>query len=269
MKVVIYNKNLNPDFWDSSNLLKPEIRKALLEIASTFIKDVNLKTNIKDVLFLGSSANYNWSPTSDIDLHILIDLKTLPMDSELAKDYIKVLARKWNADHSISIRGHNVEVYIQDVTETNRATGVYSLTTNNWIKKAEPQNISLDKNLIQQKYTSWVKRITDSIKQNDLNKLKSVLEGLVKMREAGLSRSGEFSTENIVFKILRQRNFIGKLKDKIQQVTDKNLSMKEIQSDGSITDAFDPTSFGPNVNRALGDVDQDFYKNHNNLMKNL
>lgn len=260
MKVIIYNKTLNPELWTDAKTLRPEIRSALLKIAQTFYKDVELKAHIRDILFLGSSANYNWTPTSDVDLHLLIDFNDIPMSPSLAKEYTKIIAKKWNEEHEISIRSHNVEVYIQDVTEENRSTGVYSLIVNKWIKEASPQNIVLNKNLIQQKYTTWVRKINKVLTENNPEKTKKVLEDLVKMREIGLSTAGEFSTENLVFKILRQRGIIKKVKDFIVFQKNKNLS---------VTDGFDPLSSGPNPDRSLGDVDSDFYQRQNRLMRKM
>ena len=44
------------------------------------------------------------------------------------------------------------------------------------------------------------------------------------MREAGLDKSGEYSTENLVFKLLRSSGYVNQLKDAINNITDKNLS---------------------------------------------
>ena len=227
MKVTIYNKALNPGLWLEGKILKPEIRAILLKIARTFFKDTEIKVHIRDVLFLGSSANYNWTPTSDVDLHLLIDFNELKMAPDAAKEYTKLIAKKWNEEQEIKIRGHNVEVYIQDVQEENRATGVYSLLSNKWIKEAMPQNIVLDRKLIQEKYTMWVSKINSAIASQNVEKLKIVLHDLVKMRETGLVATGEFSTENLVFKVLRQSGIIGKLKDAIINIRSKTLSIAD------------------------------------------
>jgi predicted nucleotidyltransferase len=77
MKIRIYNNTLNPDLWNPDNTLKPEIRENLMKIAQDFYTDTKLTAPIEDIIMLGSSANYNWSPTSDIDLHVVIDLKKI------------------------------------------------------------------------------------------------------------------------------------------------------------------------------------------------
>ena len=83
MKFRIYNNTLNPDLWQDSNTLKPEVRESLLKTAQDFYKDTELTAPIEDIYMLGSSANYNWSPTSDIDLHVVIDFKKINRDVDL------------------------------------------------------------------------------------------------------------------------------------------------------------------------------------------
>jgi predicted nucleotidyltransferase len=231
MKVVVYNKNLNPDFWTSEKQLKPEVRVALLKIGQTFFKNSGLKVHVRDIIFLGSSANYNWTPTSDCDLHLLIDFNDLKMPFEQAKQYTKSISKKWNEETDISIKNHNVEVYIQDVSEKNEATGIYSLIQNKWIKEAMPQNIILNKTLIQEKYTTWVNRILNSISSNNIDVMKKTMDDLTIMRQTGLSAAGEFSTENLVFKILRQRDVIGKLKNALQKKNNELLSVNEMSNE--------------------------------------
>ena len=47
------------------------------------------------------------------------------------------------------------------------------------------------------------------------------------MRKAGLAEAGEFSTENLVFKILRNKGLIDKLADYYNHLIDKGLSLEE------------------------------------------
>ena len=44
------------------------------------------------------------------------------------------------------------------------------------------------------------------------------------MRSSGLARGGEFSTENVVFKVLRRTDLLGKMNNLIVKSTDKILS---------------------------------------------
>lgn len=224
MKVRIYNDTLNPNIWDNFKL-KPEIKEKLLQIGKDFYADTETDAPLKDVLFVGSLANYNWSDTSDFDVHVVIDFKDVDENVELVEKLVNALKSKWNDEHDIHLKGHNVEVYIQDVTKENRSTGVYSLMQDKWISEPQKENIEIDKEKIQEKYNDFVRKINSALKSQDIDKLKSIIKDVYDMRQAGLDKSGELSTENLVFKILRNRNYIEKLKQEIINLYDKNQSL--------------------------------------------
>jgi len=211
MKVRIYNDTLNPNIWDNFKL-KPEIKEKLLQIGKDFYADTETDAPLKDVLFVGSLANYNWSDTSDFDVHVVIDFKDVDENVELVEKLVNALKSKWNDEHDIHLKGHNVEVYIQDVTKENRSTGVYSLMQDKWISEPQKENIEIDKEKIQEKYNDFVRKINSALKAQDIEKLKTIVKDVYDMRQSGLDKSGELSTENLVFKILRNRNYIEKLK---------------------------------------------------------
>lgn len=224
MKVRIYNDTLNPNIWDNLEL-KPEIKEKLLQIGKDFYADTETDAPLKDVLFVGSLANYNWSDTSDFDVHVVIDFKDVDENVELVEKLVNALKSKWNDEHDIHLKGHNVEVYIQDVTKENRSTGVYSLMQDKWLSEPQKENIKIDKEKIQEKYNDYVRKINSAIKAQDIEKLKAIVKDVYDMRQAGLDKSGELSTENLVFKILRNRNYIEKLKQEIINLYDKNQSL--------------------------------------------
>jgi hypothetical protein len=117
-----------------------------------------------------------------------------------------------------------VEVYIQDIKEVNRSQAVYSLMKNEWVKKPKIEDIQIDKDAITKKYKQYASFISTAIKEQNLDKLKRLVKRLYEMREAGLSKSGEYSTENLVFKLLRSTGYVNQLKNAITNITDKNLS---------------------------------------------
>ena len=56
---------LNPEVWnlanESSEIMKPEIRERLLEIAYEFIEFLEIPVFVDDIILTGSLSNYNWS----------------------------------------------------------------------------------------------------------------------------------------------------------------------------------------------------------------
>jgi 8-oxo-dGTP pyrophosphatase MutT (NUDIX family) len=78
---------LCPNFWQNEKL-NNEIRNKLLEIAKDFIDGTPIEGRIEDITFTGSLAGYNYSDSSDIDLHILVDFDK---DDEIIKDLMNAL----------------------------------------------------------------------------------------------------------------------------------------------------------------------------------
>lgn len=219
----IYNSILNPELWDNETL-KPEVLSQLLKIGTAFYKDTELTAPIEDIYFLGSTAGYNWTPTSDIDLHILIDFSKIDENKELVKKLVDGYKNKWNEQHDLSVGSHPVEVYIQDINDVNRSQAIYSILHNKWIKKPKHEDIQIDKDAIKTKYKDLVTKINTAVSEQNLDKLKELVQRIYNMREAGLSSGGEYSTENLVFKLLRASGFISKLRVNITNLTDKELN---------------------------------------------
>jgi len=219
----IYNSRLDPELWDN-DVLKQEVLEKLLKIANAFYKDTELNAPIEDIYFIGSTAGYNWTPSSDIDLHLLIDFSKIDSNKELVKKYVDSLKNKWNQDHDINIGNHSVEVYLQDINDVNRSQAIYSILNNKWIKKPIYGNVQIDKDSIKKKYNQYVKMIDASIQNADLDIMKNIIKKLYDMREVGLSSGGEYSTENLVFKLLRSTGYISKLRKNVKVVYDANLN---------------------------------------------
>ena len=104
---VKFNDQLNPRLWDRSEHLIPEVRERLLEIADDFREFLGVKDlAIKDITVSGSNAAYTYTPNSDIDLHLVVDMPDNPVYRELfdAKKF------QYNEQHDIKIGGADVEL---------------------------------------------------------------------------------------------------------------------------------------------------------------
>ena len=85
----IYNNNLCPDLWDEYLKLNPKIRVNLLRMAYDFYRKTKLPAPIIDVYLMGSTASYNWTPDSDVDVHVIVDYNKLQMPLDTAIKTIK------------------------------------------------------------------------------------------------------------------------------------------------------------------------------------
>jgi predicted nucleotidyltransferase len=232
--IVIYHNNLCPDIWDENYNLNSGIRLNLLKIAKDFYEKIKFEAPILDIYFMGSMASFNWNIESDIDVHVVIDLKSLKMPEETSEKMAKLVGSQWNSEHDILIKGHKVEMNIQSLTaEKPYVNGIYSLVKNLWIKRPSKQNPNaIDTPSIQLKYGGMKKYILDTIATRDREKLKAAKDYIDAFRQYGLDNDGELSIENITYKLLRTKGIIQQLKDAISNIYDKQLSINEVnQSD--------------------------------------
>ena len=227
-----YNKTLNKKFWSEDNKFNPDIREKLLSITNDFIDKLDLDgVEIHDVTLTGSNSNYNYNDYSDLDVHVLIDFKDINEDEDLVKKALDGQRFVWNLRHNISLRDHGVEMYIQDKDEPHVASGLYSLLNNEWITEPSYDPPTIDSRDVYKK----AKTIEDDVRvlkervldvkgrsAKDLHDCANQLKKKISnMRKSGLEREGEFSIENLAFKVLRNSEVIGDLIDIISRSYDK------------------------------------------------
>jgi len=224
---------LNKKLWDDMRL-KSDVRKQLLKIANAFHKYMNLNAKIKDVIITGSSSNYNYSSEySDIDLHLLYDFDEILNEEEissveeLVREYMLTKKSNWNDKFDIKINGLEVEVYPQDINDEHKASGQFSLVKNEWNVKPSKSIPEFDSKSAEVKAADLQNLIEKSIKNTDsVEKLEKIADKIKKLRQSGLdSPKGEFSTENLAFKILRRNGSMEKLFNQIDKVRQQDLSL--------------------------------------------
>jgi len=220
-----YHDKLNPEIWEHGKL-RPEVKEKLLEVAEAFLEFIEIDVDVEDILFTGSLANYNYTPYSDIDLHILTDYNDYDVDTNLLKDYFKAKKTVWNSSHTIKIKGYDVEAYVQDKNEKHYATGIYSIKNDSWLvapSKVKPIN----KEEVAAKVAAMRATIEHALSNDcDLECAETAKEKILKTRAAGLERAGEFSVENLAFKELRRAGDIDRLIKGVLAKKDSELSLK-------------------------------------------
>jgi hypothetical protein len=231
--------NLNPKLWHNGKI-DSDVRLQLLEIADDFVDTLSVDwVKPKDVLFTGSLANYNWSEYSDIDMHIQYDFEEIYENTDFVDDYFRSKRSLWNEEHEkITICGYPVEISVEDVNTPCKSTGVYSLEENEWIK--EPKHLSdeiFDKDYVKETSAEIMTKIDDMEDElkngSSIKRMKEIyrsadrlFDRLKDMRKKSLeTKAGEMASDNIVWKVLRRAEYVGKLKDIINLTYDKTHSL--------------------------------------------
>lgn len=219
---VTVNKTLNPKIWKKDRL-DIEVRKKLIEIARAFVDFVGIDLDATDYTITGSNANYTWTDYSDLDLHVIIE--GTPTDEQ--RELFNAKKALWAEQHDISIKGLPVECYIQGSDEPHHSTGVYSLLDDGWLVEPKKVKPDIDDAAIEAKKDAILAQIEHALLSKDLDRLRAVKDKITQMRKAGLARAGEWSVENLVFKILRNLGLIDQITEKIRELEDQELSLEQ------------------------------------------
>jgi hypothetical protein len=228
-------KTLNPKVFDKDKKMHSDVRSRLLMIADDFFETLDIGwVDLDDVILTGSLANYNWSKFSDVDLHILLQFEDVDENVDLVREYFNSKKNLWNEKHSITIKGYDVELYLQDTHESHVSSGVYSVMWDGWVVKPERGDKKIDAKKVSEKVNSIVdaiKHVYEMYKDGEYDKvirsIKTLKEKLKKMRQAGLDREGEYSFENIAFKVLRRSEYLDKLTTIETRAYDNSLTLDE------------------------------------------
>ena len=227
-----YNETLNQKFWSKDKEFDPGIKDKLLSITDDFTDKLSLDgVEVYDITLTGSNSNYNYNEYSDLDVHVLIDFEDINEDEELVKKALDGQRFVWNLRHNVNLKGHDVEMYIQDKDEPHIASGLYSLKDDKWITEPSYDPPSIDIRDVFKK-ASAIESDIEILKEKILkargkeakrlhDRAKRLKEKISKMRQRGLAREGEFSVENLAFKVLRNTQAIGDLIDLISTSYDR------------------------------------------------
>ncbi len=227
-------ESLSNQIFDISNdkiSMHADIRKRLLKISDEFIDTLGIEFFIHDIVLTGSLSNYNWSNYSDVDLHIIIDFEESKYPIDLLKEFFDAKKNVWNEKHDVKIKGYDVELYVQDINEPHISSGVYSILHNKWVIEPKKESPNIDDSKILQKGEEYAKKIDYLIKkgksQNILDELENLRKKIKSFRQSGLESGGEYSYENLTFKLLRRNGYIEKLLKLKTDITDKKLSITQ------------------------------------------
>jgi hypothetical protein len=224
-----YHDELNPKLWKNNNL-DQEVRKHLLKIAEFFRDFAKIpKEAIKDIIFTGGNANFNYTELSDIDVHLIIDKKKLKVCSpEIMDDYLSNKKALCSLTHDIKVKGYPVELYAQGTDDKSSSDqGVFSLMQNKWIKDPKKVKVDYKDPYLQKKIKEMASNMEKFMKNkgNKVEQMKAYKERIRSLRGIALQKGGEFSLENLAFKELRNRGLIDKFSNYIKNIEDHELGL--------------------------------------------
>lgn len=222
------HNHLNPALWDKNQNLLPEVEDRLYKIVNKFKSECMLPLDIADVHLVGSNASFNYTPYSDLDVHIVVNFDLVDCDKEILVAAYNLQKSQFNRNYDISIHGINIEMYIEDINSMTASNGIYSLYNKKWIKK--PQKINPPK--LDNKFDETVKKLADKAQKildsNDQIEVTKFINMLYMMRKNGIATQGEFAVGNLLFKEIRNLGLLDQLKDRLKELQSQELTLEHI-----------------------------------------
>ena len=222
---ITFHDKLNPKLFSGSKL-RSEVSDQLKLIAEDFLEELGVSNlDVVDMTISGSNAAYSYTPHSDLDLHILVDMGNLPHD-EVYKELFNAKKNIYNDNHNIKIHGVPVELYVQDAREPVISLGEYSIEKDEWLRLPTKRRANFDQTATKSKYEKLLSLIEIGLQSNDIERVSNILKKIKQYRQAGLDKGGEFGPENLAYKALRSQGLITKLYDLRDKLHDEILTIE-------------------------------------------
>lgn len=219
---------LNPKLFDTTtNLLLPDVRKKIIEIVSSFEDYIQVPIDICDIQLVGSNASYNYTDTSDLDVHIIANFELVSCDETLLQALYDAKKSSFNKNTDIKIKGIEIEIYVQDIKSGISSNGIYSVCDNNWVKEPKPIK-SVTKHNTEKEFNKWVERINQVLEFNNYEEISNAINTLYLIRHNSIAVDGEYGKGNQLFKDLRSAGYIQQLKDALDRALSKKLSLESM-----------------------------------------
>lgn len=234
------NEILNPIFFDKNQKLNVKIKNNILKLIEKFKEHIDIKNlHIKDIVFTGSLANYNYNKKSDVDIHILSDIDKINKDKNLLTNFFKEKTNSWSNNYEITIYGFPIQLYVEDykIAKTKDWRAMYSLLTDKWILEPKKETKKIDFDEIEKKSKEITKKIDDLNQKYDDNKItgrlaiekiKDIKNIIKNLREKSLYKEhSEYAVGNLIFKTLRNNGYLEKLKKLKEKIYKNTFTLKE------------------------------------------
>ena len=218
---------LNPALFNEDDSLKNEIGRKISTIVAEFLEYIQVDIRVLDVRLVGSNAAYNYGEYSDLDVHIVTNLSEISDPETIARLYFDSVKKNFKDSYDITIKGIDVELYIEDVNASSVSNGIYSITNDEWIKKPTPQEDPSDSDMeeaeeIEEKIIQYIKSAESA------EDLQAIIDKLYILRKDALSSGGETAPGNIAFKSIRNKGILDQVKQTIRDATSRELSLESI-----------------------------------------
>ncbi len=233
-KYIKVNKTLNPKIWNGL-VLKEEVKDKIQEIVDVFVNKIqndNVPILVEDIWLLGSNAGYNYNSSSDLDIHLMVNLSLENQNSEYLIKLYDLYRSSFKNTYTPTIYKIPVELYVEEFGNSNNASeGIYSLNEG-WIKKPKKEELNVNAKETEALYNSYVEEfydMTEKISSEPVNyqiyEIEKFINKIYSLRGDKLTEGNEFYSGNIVFKELRAKGYINALRELKMSLENRKMTL--------------------------------------------
>lgn len=146
-------------------------------------------------------------------------------DPAIVEAWLWAQKKIFNDEYDITIRGIEVELYVEDVGSATMSNGIYSLFADKWVKFPERIEAEIDADAVSEQVDRLILDIENALNSDDIEVVEDEIDALYLTRKNGLSADGEFGVGNQTFKEIRNLGYLDKLKDKVVELKSEDLSI--------------------------------------------
>ena len=220
------HQELNEKLWENQKL-KTDVKDSILSIVTEFVNCCEIPLHIVDIHLVGSQASYNYTDHSDLDVHIISNFELTDCSKEILQTAYNSIKTRFNSEYNITVKGIDVEIYVEDIRSTVNSNGIYSVLTDTWIKFPtmikEIPDVDISDILSKE-----ITKIETAIKTEDSESIQKCIDDLYLVRKNSLDTEGEFGEGNLLFKEIRNIGLLDKLKDAYKEVRSSELTLESL-----------------------------------------
>lgn len=222
------NSTLNPKLW-KDNKLKEDVKEAVINIVKEFTENLLVPIDILDIRLVGSNASYNYNKHSDLDIHIVTNFDNVGEPTEVVQALYSAERSNFNRTHDITIKGIDIELYVEDVNVSCLSNGIYSVSGDEWVKEPKKEEVKTKDVSKDKAVTDLKAEIEEVIKSEDSEKIQGCINQLYLLRKDSISTEGEYGYGNLVFKEIRNQGLLDKLKEKYNECVSAELTLEKLE----------------------------------------
>ena len=222
-------KKLNPAIFNEDDKLDSAVKSRVLDIVDEFLEYTQVDVRIIDIRLVGSNASYNYNNQSDLDIHIITDLSEISDPESIARLYFDSVKKNFKDAYDITIKGIDVEMYVEDINTSSVSNGVYSVKSDEWVKFPEPVEGPTSEQFDEAEEIE--EEIIAELKSaKTLEELQAIVDDIYLLRKDSLSAEGENAPGNLAFKSLRNKGILDKVRETMRSSTSNKLSLESLET---------------------------------------